>query len=104
MTDANVCFPPIADIGGQRDYRLMTRPRVFFDTNDGSMEQGYWLGFEQSRNDLGALGGALRPGTIVTIYMPDELEMAATLRFDDTEKVWWADPVGDTVTYLDGSA
>jgi len=104
VTDANVCFPPIADIGGQRDYRLMTRPRVFFDTNDGSMEQGYWLGFEQSRNDLGALGGALRPGTIVTIYMPDELEMAAALRFDDTEKVWWADPVGDTVTYLDGSA
>jgi len=81
----------------------MTPPRVFFDTNDGSMEHGYWLGFDQSRNDLDELGTALRPGTTVTIYMADELEMTATLRFDDTERVWWADPVADTITYLDGS-
>jgi hypothetical protein len=35
----------------------------------------------------------LREGATVTIYMPEELEMAATLRFDDAEKVWWADPI-----------
>lgn len=82
----------------------MTLPKVFFDTNDGSMEHGYRLGFDQSRKDLDALGTALRQGTAVTLYMPDELEMTATLRFDANEKVWWADPVVDTITYLDGSA
>ena len=71
----------------------MTLPRVFFDTNDGSMEHGYWLGFDQSRKDLDALGTALQEGTTVTIYMPDELEMTATLRFDATDGVCWADPV-----------
>jgi len=50
------------------------------------------------------LGDELREGTRVTIYMPDELEMTATLRFDASEKVWWAQPVEGTITYLDGSA
>ena len=75
-----------------------------FDTNDGSMEHGYWLGFDQSRKDLEALGDELRQGTTVTIYMPDELEMKATLRFDAAGEVWWADAVAGTVKYLDGSA
>lgn len=78
--------------------------RVFFDTNDGSIEHGYWLGFDQSRNDLEALGGELREGSMVTIYMPNELEMTATLRFDTKEKVWWADPVSGTTRYLDSKA
>jgi hypothetical protein len=66
--------------------------------------QGYCLGFDQSRNDLEALGDELREGTRVTIYMPHELEMTATLRFDATEKVWWAKPVDGAITYLDGRA
>ena len=82
----------------------MMLPRVFFDTNDGSMKQGYWLGFDQSRKDLDLLGSALREGALVTIHMPDELEMTATLRFDPVEDVWWADPVADTIKYLDGCA
>ena len=81
----------------------MALHRVFFDTNDGSIERGYWLGFDQSRKDLAALGTALREGTAVTIYMPNELEMTATLRFDANEDVWWADPVADIIKYLDGS-
>ena len=81
----------------------MTLPRVFFDTNDGSMEHGFWLGLDQSRQDLDALGTALREGEAVTIYMPNELEMTAILRFDADGEVWWADPVADTLTYLDGS-
>lgn len=80
----------------------MTLPKVFFDTNDGSMEHGYRLGFDQSRKDLDALGTALRQGTAVTLYMPDELEMTAALRFDTNEDVWWAVPVADTFTYLNG--
>lgn len=82
----------------------MSFPRVFFDTNDGSIEDGYCLGFDQSRNDLEAIGSELGDGTTVTIYMPDELEMAATLRFDADENVWWADPIAGTIKYLDGSA
>ena len=49
------------------------------------MEQGYWLGFSRSRKDLEALGDELREGITVTIYMPDELEMTATLTFDPVE-------------------
>jgi hypothetical protein len=99
----SVRFPPIADIRHLGENDGMTFARVMFDTNDGSIEHGYWLGFEQSRRDLEALGEQLRNGTRVTIYMPDELEMEATLRFDPTEAVWWADPVPNTIRYLDGS-
>ena len=81
----------------------MSFPRVFFDTNDGTMYGGYRLGFDQSRNDLEAIGNDLRDGTKVTIYMPDELEMTAVLRLDETENVWWADPIDGTTKYLDGS-
>ena len=49
------------------------------------MEQGYWLGFSRSQNDLKELGDELREGITVTIYMPDELEMTATLTFDPIE-------------------
>jgi hypothetical protein len=81
----------------------MSLPRVFFDANDGTMEHGYWLGFDRSLSDLQALGEELREGTRVTIYMPYELEMTATLRFDAIQKIWWAKPVGGTITYLEGS-
>ena len=76
--------------------RWMTHPRVFFDTNDGSMQRGYWLGFDRSQRDLESLGDKLQEGAIVTIYMPDELEMTATLRFEATEGTWWADPLRTT--------
>lgn len=80
----------------------MTLPRVFFDANDGSMEDGYRLGFDQSRKDLAALGTTPAQGTAVIIYMPNELEMMATLRFDVDEDVWRADPIRGTITQLDG--
>ena len=82
----------------------MSFPRVFFDANDGSIEDGYWLGFDKSRSDLEALGAELREGATVTICMPNELEMIAKLRFDAAENVWWADPVATSITYLDGGA
>jgi hypothetical protein len=82
----------------------MSFPRVFFDTNDGSIEDGYWLGFDRSRQDLEALGNELRDGTQITIYMTDELEMDAKLRFDPRHAVWWADPIPGSIRYLDGTA
>jgi hypothetical protein len=30
--------------------------------------------------------------------------MEATLRFDATETVWWADPIAGTIRYLNDSA
>ena len=81
----------------------MSLPLVFFDTNDGSMEHGYWVGFDQSRKDLAALGDKLREGSKVIIHMQDELQMTATLRFDAAANVWWADPVAGTASYLGGS-
>ena len=69
-----------------------------------SMEHGYWLGSDRSRRDLKALGSALSQGTAVIVYMPNELEMTASLRFDANEDVWWADTVADTIKYLDGGA
>jgi len=68
------------------------------------MEHGYWLGSDRSRRDLKALGSALSQGTAVIVYMPNELEMTASLRFDANEDVWWADTVADTIKYLDGGA
>jgi hypothetical protein len=78
-------------------------PRIFFDSNDGSMEQGYWLGFETSKRDLAALGPACVDGLQVIIRMPDEFEVLATLRWDSEGGVWWGDPVPGTIRYLDGS-
>lgn len=81
----------------------MQLARIFFDTNDGSMEGGYWLGFERSREDLERNPHAIAEGAQVIIYMPEELEMVATLRFDHQAQVWWADPVPNTIAYLDES-
>jgi hypothetical protein len=75
----------------------MSLPRIFFDTNDGSQEGGDWLGFRRSAEDFNRHKGEISEGAKVIIYMPDELEMVATLRFDAEDGVWWADPVPDTI-------
>ena len=82
----------------------MSLPRIFFDTNDGTEPGGYWLGFERSKADLAAHRLAVSDGARVVIYMPDELEIEAVLRFESSEQVWWADPVPGTLRYLDGTA
>lgn len=81
----------------------MILPRIFFDTNRGTEEHGYWLGFDQSLKDLEILGDKLRDGARVIIYMSEELEMDAVLRFDLAATVWWADPISGTIKYLDGT-
>jgi hypothetical protein len=81
----------------------MSLPRVFFDTNGGNMERGYWLGFERSKEDLERHRAGVAEGAVVVIYMPDELEMVATLRFDPSERIWWADPTPGTIRYPDGT-
>ena len=80
-------------------------PRIFFDTNVGGHDGGYWLILDQSRTDLAALGERLRNGEEVLIWMPGELEMVAKLRFEEADALWeahWvADPIEGTIKYLD---
>jgi hypothetical protein len=79
-------------------------PRIFFDTNEGTHAHGYELSMPRSHVDLAALGDCLRDGLEVIIYMPDELEMRATLTFAVEQQVWIAVPIEGSIHYLDGSA
>lgn len=75
--------------------------RIFFDTNEGSHEQGYSLILPQSKLDLEALGTELREGVIVTLHMPAELEVLAMLRFDPDDEVWVGHPIGKSIRFID---
>lgn len=76
-------------------------PRVFFDTNDGNWEYGYWLDFPKSKAELAQIEGGPREGMRVQIYMPGELEVEAILKWDRT--IWVGMPVEGTLRYLDGT-
>lgn len=60
--------------------------RIYFDTNDLAPNGGYCLG----------VGGSLRDGLHVIIYMTGELEMEAVLEFDARWKRWTAHPIEGT--------
>ncbi len=77
--------------------------RVFFDTNDGNPEWGYELNFPRSKDDLKRIGPDVCDGMRIIIYMPDELEVEANLKYDDKLGCWKAMPDMKTVKYLDGS-
>jgi hypothetical protein len=78
--------------------------RIFFDGNDGSMIRGWELRFQQSIEDMAAIGSDLREGLHVIIYSPNELEMEAILKFEESIGYWIGIPVPGTIKYLDGSA
>lgn len=65
-------------------------PRIFFDTNAGTYDDGYILWFDLSKTELAALDPPASDGMAVTIYMPDEIEMIATLRWDVVLENWTA--------------
>jgi len=67
-----------------------------FDTNDGDGQFGYQLVFADSLKDLAAIGDDLRDGLRVIIYMPQELEMEAVLKFDPKAGIWLGLPVAGT--------
>ena len=54
-------------------------PRVFFDSNEGTHAQGYFLYLPLSLRELAAIED-LKEGLEVMLYMPEELEMRALLR------------------------
>lgn len=74
--------------------------RVYFDTNNKSEEGGYLLCLERSRKDLLCFQQELRDGLMVTLYMPNELEMTARLYFSDSESFWRAEGLEETVVFL----
>jgi hypothetical protein len=82
----------------------MTEPllsRIYFDTNERPDGDRYGLWLSTSLADIESIGGELRDGLHVIIYMPDELEMEAVLQFDPEWAAWTARPVKGTITYLD---
>ncbi|TAJ35697.1 MAG: hypothetical protein EPO55_24855 [Reyranella sp.] len=52
-------------------------------------------------DDIAPIADQLRDGMHVIIYMTDELEMEAILRFDAEWKAWTAMPVKGTIKYYD---
>ena len=70
------------------------KPRIFFDTNAGTDEGGYFLWFDTSKAEITAIEH-VAAGLAVRLYMPGELEVDATLRFDDKHGCWVGVPFGD---------
>lgn len=83
-----------------RDELEMSLPRILFDVNAGSDEGGYLLWFEQSLAELERNRGRVAEGAQVIIYMPLEIEMTATLRFDEDMGCWRAIPIAGTISFL----
>ncbi len=77
----------------------MTIHKICFDANkfDG---QRYDLGIPGALSDIAPIADKLQDGMLVVIYMPDELEMQATLEFDVQNRKWWARPVDGTMKLL----
>jgi hypothetical protein len=75
--------------------------RVYFDTNEGNHDYGYWLQLEASRNDLKLIGDRLKDGLRVVLYMTGELELQAYLKFDKAYGYWVGMPIEGTIVYYD---
>ena len=77
--------------------------RIYFDTNDGTMEAGYPLACKGAQDDIQPIADRLTEGMHVVIYMTGELEMEAVLEFDPADGCWVARPIKGTLKYLDRS-
>jgi len=68
-------------------------PYVYFDSNAGTNDDGYILWFDRSLRDLSALGSGAADGLLVTLYMPEEIEIQARLKFDVDLGFWRGIPI-----------
>jgi len=73
----------------------MTLARIYFDTNAGDGAR-YDLGLRGSLEDIAPISDQLQDGMRVVIYMTGELEMEATLEFDQKYGRWMARPIEGT--------
>jgi len=70
------------------DQKAVPLYRILFDSSAGNSELGYLLWFDKSRQELNCIGSELRECLRVLIYMPDELELEAELKFDIDLGCW----------------
>jgi len=80
---------------------MTTLYRIYFDTNDGTMDDGYPLHCRGSLEDIQPIADKLEEGMQVVIYMTGELEMEAILELDRGNDVWIGRPIKGTLKYLD---
>ena len=69
--------------------------KIYFDSNNGSFENGYDLNIEGSRLDIEKITEEIREGMRVIIYMDDDVEFEAILRFDKEINYWVAHPISE---------
>ena len=76
--------------------------RVYFDTNEGSEDDGrhgraYGLWLDRSMEDLAKIPGGPQVGMQVLLYMIGEVEMEATLEFSMNRDGWVAREIAGTM-------
>jgi hypothetical protein len=71
--------------------------RIYFDGNDADETGRYLLYLDRSRKELAEISGGPREGMRVTIYMIGEIEMAATLEWNERWNSWVARPIEGTI-------
>jgi len=76
--------------------------RVYFDANEGSRSDGYFLHLPESRMDIAAIGNTLRDGLRVIIYTTGGLEIEALLEYAPEDDRWVALPVHGTIKHPKG--
>jgi hypothetical protein len=67
--------------------------RICFDSNDSDETYRYLLHFDRSRENLAKIPGGPKQGMQVTIYMIGEIEMEATLEWNERWNCWVARPL-----------
>jgi hypothetical protein len=76
--------------------------RICFDSNEGTLDGRYGLWLPASQSDLALIPASrLQDGLRVIIYMPDELQIEATLKYDAARQSWTAQPDLRTVRHCD---
>lgn len=69
---------------------MSLRILVDFNTMMQDPEERVRINLDVDANSHAA--SALHPGTIVFLYEPDDLEVEATVEYDDKHKAWLAKP------------
>jgi hypothetical protein len=77
----------------------MNLHRIYFDSNERHFDPKgirYDLGLRSSLRDIALVADQLQEGMRVIIYMTGELEMEATLEFDQKYRCWMGRPIEGT--------
>ncbi len=77
--------------------------RIYFDSNERTVEGNYILSIPGSLKDMEPIADRLHDGLRVIIYMGREVEMEAVLEFNPDPKWggWTAKAIDGTIKYPD---